>query len=61
MWHVDTAAAEALAFVAEILGAGGGDNPYLGKLHLQRLLRGGAAPLAGNASSPGRSAMWSDG
>jgi len=44
MWHVDTAAAEAIAVGAGILGTGGGGNPYLGKLHLQRLLREGAAP-----------------
>lgn len=44
MWHVDTAAAEAITIGVGILGTGGGGNPYLGKLHLQRLLRERAAP-----------------
>jgi len=46
MWHVDETAAEQIAIGAGILGTGGGGNPYLGKVHLQRLLREGAAPPA---------------
>lgn len=44
MWLVDEAAAEQIAIGAGILGTGGGGNPYLGKTHLLRLLREGAAP-----------------
>lgn len=42
MWQVDAAAAEQIAIGAGILGTGGGGNPYLGKVHLLRLLREGA-------------------
>ncbi len=46
MWRVDHTAAEQIAIGAGILGTGGGGNPYIGKIHLQRLLReSGNAPL----------------
>ena len=44
MWRIDEAAVEQIATGAGILGTGGGGNPYLGKLHLLRLLREGATP-----------------
>ena len=44
MWRIDEAAVERIATGAGILGTGGGGNPYLGKLHLLRLLREGATP-----------------
>ena len=40
-WQVTVADAESIAIGAGILGTGGGGNPYLGKLRLQRLLREG--------------------
>jgi DUF917 family protein len=46
MWFVDGVAAEQIAIGAGILGTGGGGNPYLGKVHLQRLLREGGTPPA---------------
>ncbi|MGI8478007.1 MAG: DUF917 domain-containing protein [Thermomicrobiales bacterium] len=41
MWTVDHEGLERLAIGAGILGTGGGGNPYLGKLHAQRLVAGG--------------------
>ncbi len=42
MWTVDEEALDRLAIGAGILGTGGGGNPYLGKLHAQRLVAAGA-------------------
>ena len=41
LWTVTEIDAEAIAIGAGILGTGGGGNPYLGKLRLQKLLRAG--------------------
>src|SRR5215831_13758858 len=41
MWQVTEADLDAIAIGAGILGTGGGGNPYLGKLVVRELLRGG--------------------
>jgi DUF917 family protein len=42
MWQVTADDAESIAIGAGILGTGGGGSPYLGKIHIQRLLNEGA-------------------
>ncbi len=41
MWKVSIDDAEAIAIGAGILGTGGGGSPYIGKIHLQKILRDG--------------------
>src|SRR3954471_13329325 len=41
MWTLTIDDTEAIAIGAGILGTGGGGNPYLGKIRMQRLLREG--------------------
>ncbi len=41
MWQLSEDDVESIAIGAGILGTGGGGNPYLGKLHMQQVLRDG--------------------
>jgi len=41
MWQISESDVESIAIGAGILGAGGGGNPYLGQVHITRLLRQG--------------------